>query len=207
MSKQKKWDEIKDDMEDQDDGSQIWKPDNADEWIAGEYFDIDQEIGVKGDSTMYHIRDDNNMHWKVWSTTVLESKMKKVDVGRTVKIVYKGKHQGKSGNFYKVFNVFVLEEDDEDGGEPSSSSIEPERKVKVAGKLRYEANGYLDDARHNLIGQGDMEPGKRELERELDRMFKDKVLVSDKFKAKELLSAAKQILGEALADYEQYIDE
>ena len=201
-----KWDEIKDDMDDQDDGSRIWKPENADEWISGEYFDIDEGIGVKGDSTMYHIRDSDGVHWKVWSTTVLESKMKKVDVGRTIKIAYKGKHQGKSGNFYKVFNVFVAEDEDKEEGEKSSpsSSSKSVPPVKLDDKLRFEANGFIKDARNTLIGYGNMEPSRRELETQLKVMRKEKDLDSDYgFKPDQILKACLQLLQEIEDEYNE----
>lgn len=208
-----KWKEIKDTEIENDDESIIWKPENVDEWISGEYFDIDTDIGVKGDSTMYHIRSEDGTHYKVWGTTVLDGKMNKVEVGQTIRIEYKGKHQGKSGNFYKVFRVLVADDGEGgDGGEqptPSSSSSKPSRKGKpVSGKLRFTANGLLKDARSNLVGYGNMEPSQQDIKKELKAMYDDGDMNTYKpFKKGELLKACQELLREAYEDYEEFLDE
>lgn len=211
-----KWNTVEaDSPQDEDDESKIWKPELVDEWISGKYFDKDENIGQNQDSTMYHIRDQDGTHYKVWGTMVLDSRMGKVEMGKLVKIVYKGKRQSKQGNYYKVFDVAWADAEDGegDGGEPSpSSSTPPKPKPKgngkpVAGKLRFEANGYVEDARHNLIGQGDMEPGLADFKRELKSMYQDKVFdSSDNFKPKQLYDAAVQLVEDAHREYQEMVN-
>lgn len=211
-----KWKKIESDGIESDDNSEIWKPDTPDEWISGEYFDKDENIGLHNDSNLYHLRGEDGTHYKIWGSMVLDDLMGRVEMGVDVKIVYCGKRQGKK-NFYKVFEVYTAEEDD--GGESSSSSSgksEPvkkgekqsKRKNKVAGKLRYTANGLINDARGNLVGYGNMEPSQREIEKELRAMYDDGDMNTYKpYKKKQLLDACLQLLVEAHEDYEEFLNQ
>jgi hypothetical protein len=209
---QRKWKKIEGDTPQDDDESTIWKPDNADEWIVGKYFDLDENIGLKGDSNLYHIRSDDGTHYKVWGSMILDDLMSKVNMGSDVKIVYKGKKQGKN-NFYKLFEVSVPEgEDGDEGGEssPSSSKSEskPSQKRKpVAGKLRFEANGIIKDMTATLSGREGMIPGHQDMKNEIDRMFDDHELGDYEFKPRELHLAVLQILDETFKEYEDMIND
>jgi len=209
-----KWNTVEaDSPQDEDDESKIWKPELVDEWISGKYFDKDENIGQNNDSTMYHIRDMDGTHYKVWGTMVLDSRMGKVELGKLVKIVYKGKRQSKQGNYYKVFDVAWAEPEDgdEDGGEkssPSSSSKpKPSQKRKpVAGKLRFEANGIIKDMTATLSAKEGMIPGHQDMKNEIDRMFDDHELGDYEFKPRELHLAVLQILDETFKEYEDIVN-
>lgn len=190
-----------------EDGSQIWKPDLVDEWISGRYTNREDNTGLKGDSTLYHIVDGDK-HWKVWGNAVLNSRFKDVPLESLVKIVYCGKRRSQKGNMYNVFDVYVAQDnEDEDKGEQSPSSSSPvQPRRPVAGKLRFEANGYVEDARHNLIGKGDLEPGLNDLKKELKEMYRDKCFQSEKFTSKQLYDASVQLVEDAHKEYEELLE-
>jgi hypothetical protein len=214
MSEQTVWKKVEGESPENDDGSEIWKPDNADAWISGEYFDKDENIGTQNNSTMYHIKGEKDgTHYKLWGSKVLNSRMDDVEIGKTVKIVYHGKTQSKGGNYYKLWDVFVAEEGSSKDGEKSpssSSSSKPKAKSKpkkdpsqldsptdnMPDELRFEAMGSISDARSSLIGKGVWEPTRVEIEKELDRMGRDNELKSDEFgfSSKTVASAGKTLL-------------
>lgn len=193
-----------------DDGSTIWKPELVDEWISGRYTNREDNTGLKGDSTLYHIVDGGK-HWKVWGNAVLNSRFKDVPLESMVKIVYCGKRRSQKGNMYNVFDVYVAQDDgDEDNSSPSSSSSgQGKPKVKpVAGKLRFTANGLIKDARSNLVGYGNMEPSEQDIKKELQAMYDDGDMNNYKpYKKGDLLSACNQLVEEAHKEYEEFLQE
>lgn len=109
-----------------EDGGIIWKPENSGDFQIGRYIEKEENTGTDGDSTLYHFENEDGI-WKVWETAVLKGLFGKVDIGRTIKLVYKGTKKSRGGKWYKVFELFVKDEDA--GGEPSSSSSSNEPEI------------------------------------------------------------------------------
>lgn len=108
----------------EDDGIEMWKPELVGDFRKGEYIDREDDVGLKNDSTIYQFRDhDQKKDWKTWGSAMIDSLMKDIKLGTVVRLEYMGKKQSAKGNMYKVFQLAVWEDDEEDvGGEPSSSS-------------------------------------------------------------------------------------
>ena len=85
--------------------SETWNPEEN-KSIEGKYVELKSNVGANG-SQMYVLETvDGNV--SVWDTTVLNTKMKTVNLGDTVKLVYLGvKESPKSGRSYKDFDIFV----------------------------------------------------------------------------------------------------
>ena len=84
--------------------SEIWKPEEAGDFIKGVLTSKEKSSG-KYESEAYYI-ENNGKTLLVFGTTVLESRMRLVQVGDVVKIVYKGIEKNKRDEDMKIFKVF-----------------------------------------------------------------------------------------------------
>lgn len=84
-----------------------WKPEKKDDEITGILVDVEHEVGKNG-STMYTVEQSStHENIGIWGSAVLDSRMKGINVGEEVRIVYKGlgdKQPGK--NAPKLWQVF-----------------------------------------------------------------------------------------------------
>ena len=108
--------------------AEVWKPEQAGDFIQGVLLAKEKSTGMY-ESEAYYI-ENNGKTLVVFGTTVLESRMKLVQVGDVVKIVYKGIEKNKRNEDMKIFEVFkgrnksdeaIVEE--KLGDEKSSSSV------------------------------------------------------------------------------------
>lgn len=89
--------------------SNVWRPDKEDESIEGVL--TKKEPSTEFDNQVYEI--ETNVDGKItartiFGTTVLDDRMKDVQVGKIVKIVYKGEKKVKKG-MSKMFEVYIAE--------------------------------------------------------------------------------------------------
>lgn len=89
--------------------SNVWRPDKMDESIEGVL--IKKEPSTEYDNMIYDI--ETNVEGKidtrtVFGTTVLDDRMKDIQVGKIVRIVYKGEKKVKKG-MSKMFEVYTAE--------------------------------------------------------------------------------------------------
>ena len=70
-----------------------------------------REKGGKYNNESYYL-ENRNKNWVVFGTTVLENRMKLVNVGDVVKIVYKGIQKNKRNEDTKMFAVFKQKQAD-----------------------------------------------------------------------------------------------
>lgn len=71
----------------------------------------EENVG-RNQSMLYHVERPNGDKVSVWGSTVLDSRLKFVDLGREVKIVFKGRKEGNAPQPYKDFDIFVKSSED-----------------------------------------------------------------------------------------------
>lgn len=89
--------------------------------IEGIYLGVEESIGPNK-SNMYTI-DVSGSEVKVWGSTVLDDKLKSIDIGAYVKIEYEGKLKSKKGSEYHSYKVFV-DDKDPDADEPEQEKAQ-----------------------------------------------------------------------------------
>ena len=74
--------------------------------FEGIYVSKEENVG-ENNSIVYTLQKDGNMV-TVWGSTVLDIRMKSVQIGEEVKMVYKGKKpsEKRKGKFYNDFDVY-----------------------------------------------------------------------------------------------------
>ena len=103
---------------------EIWKPEQAGDSIEGVLI-YKRERGGKFNKESYYL-ENSGKSFMVFGTTVLENRMKLVDVGDFIKIEYKGLEKNKRNEDTKIFQVFkrpksdIVKEKPEEGITPSS---------------------------------------------------------------------------------------
>jgi len=84
----------------------IWKPVNPNDEVAGIFIKSESEVGANK-SMLYHLEVDGKPV-AVWGSTVLDTKMVAIKSGDKIKIVYEGLGEAKAGhNAPKKFKVYV----------------------------------------------------------------------------------------------------
>jgi len=88
----------------------LWKPEKVDDEIIGALIGVDSDVG-KYKSKVYHLENNGEQN-NFFGSTVLDDKMKYCKIGDTIKIVYKGKKQGKNAEYddFEVFKSKVQEQ-------------------------------------------------------------------------------------------------
>lgn len=82
----------------------LWKPTKSGEEIIGKLLKV--ETGKKFDNQVYTLETKDGLA-NIFSTAVLQDRMKYVEVGQKVKIVFNGNAPNKKGQDTKMFDVFV----------------------------------------------------------------------------------------------------
>ena len=82
----------------------IWREDEQGDAIEGRLMEK-RENGGKYGNASYLIENDKGVH-VVFGTTVLESRMRAVETGDMVRIVFKGVEKNKRSEDTKIFEVF-----------------------------------------------------------------------------------------------------
>lgn len=83
----------------------IWKPERAEDAIEGVL--IAKETKGSFDSMAYTLELKPGDFMIVWGCAVLDERMKCVNVGQRVRIVYKGKELNKRDQEVKIFKVLT----------------------------------------------------------------------------------------------------
>lgn len=83
-----------------------WKPSKEGDELAGVLVEVQSNVG-QNSSMLYTIEQLNGERVDVWGSTVLDTRMKNVQVGNEVKIVFLGLGQKKGGKQApKLFDVY-----------------------------------------------------------------------------------------------------
>lgn len=87
-----------------------WDPELTKE-VQGKYVEKQENIG-RNNSTKYVFEQADGAQIGVWGSAVIDNRMKSVNVGDEVKIVFLGKQKNpKTGMSFKAFDVFVRRAD------------------------------------------------------------------------------------------------
>ncbi len=108
-NKESEWSEIKG-------GGKVFFFEKEGDALEGKLVDVRSGVG-ENNSTMYDLQGTHEL-WSVWGSTVLDGKMKRVNIGESVRIVFLGEKQSekRKGRTYKDFQVFVKEPENEANG-------------------------------------------------------------------------------------------
>lgn len=99
----------------------VWKPENPEDKIIGVL--IAKEASKYQGTTNYSLEvkigeiTDNVL---VYGSTVLDDRMRVIQPGQMIKIIYKGTQQNQSGNPTKIFEVFVSDNEPKPKESPPS---------------------------------------------------------------------------------------
>lgn len=104
-AKEEEWKEIK--------GGNIFNFEKEGEALEGKLVDVRTDQG-KFKSVVYDIEKADNELISLFGSTVLDGRMKRVKIGDSVKIVFKGTVKSKTGREYADFQVFVKEPENKD---------------------------------------------------------------------------------------------
>lgn len=86
--------------------------------FEGYFVGVDVEVGAHH-SKLYHFKTKDGGLASVWGSTVLDTRLKNVELGERVVIIYHGRAIGKSGSEYKQYEVYH--------GEPEAKGDEEKR--------------------------------------------------------------------------------
>jgi len=78
-----------------------WTPEKVDSFITGILLSIEDNVG-KHKTKVYNLKQPDNSIISIWGSTVLDSKIKLVELGDDIKIIYLGVPEGKD---YKDFKI------------------------------------------------------------------------------------------------------
>ena len=82
----------------------IWKPQEIGEYIIGKFLKKEEHVGTY-QTPAYILEDSQKNKHIVYEKKVLIDKMKHINPGDVIKVVWKGKTQGEK-NSYDLYNVF-----------------------------------------------------------------------------------------------------
>ena len=89
-----------------EDGTYSLKKDDEIEGILEE---VKSDVGPNA-SNLYTLKMEDKKRVSVWGTSILDTRLKNVEIGEAVKIIYLGEFEGsKSGRSYHSFDVFHKE--------------------------------------------------------------------------------------------------
>jgi len=86
----------------------VWKFENPDDTFEGVLVEKRSDIGGYG-SNAYMVENENGQ-FIVWGCAVLDDRMKFVQPGDQIKIVFKGVQKNKRGQDTKMFDVYKKKE-------------------------------------------------------------------------------------------------
>lgn len=109
-----------------------WKPEKEGDSIEGVLIDKTPKTADVG--AKYHIENQDGM-FLVWGSAILDDRMKYVNVGDEVRVVFKGKAKNKKGQDVNLYDVAVAENDDSTtSAEGDSEEPVPVEKIEDAPK-------------------------------------------------------------------------
>jgi hypothetical protein len=83
----------------------IWKPETKGDQVEGVLIGKDSNKG-SFESMAYSIETKDKAHLLIWGCAVLDERMKYVNVGEEIKVVFDGEGQNKKGQNIKLFKVY-----------------------------------------------------------------------------------------------------
>jgi len=104
------WEEVK--------GGELFEFKKENDSVEGELIDVRSEVG-KHKSTMYDVKLDDGKLVSFFGSTVLDGKMKRVQIGNIFKVEFKGTVKPEKGNSYKDFDVFIRKTSPTDNDAPA----------------------------------------------------------------------------------------
>jgi hypothetical protein len=101
-----------------------WKPEKEGDQVVGLLIKVESNIGMHN-SMMYHLEDSTTHDIiKVWGSTILDSRMSEVKIGKLVRITFKGLAQGSKGkNPPKIFKVEYKDAGSSEIHEPTGEDV------------------------------------------------------------------------------------
>lgn len=127
------WKKIEPDVEDIQ-NSIIWDFDKDEEFI-GKFLEVSENVGPHS-SKVYRFKTASGDDIAIWGNTVLNTRLKMVNVGNMVRIVYVGEKKSGNGRSYKNFDVYI-DQTNKDSTKDSVSEIDakfPDKEDKKDGK-------------------------------------------------------------------------
>lgn len=88
-----------------------WDEKDAGFAVEGYFFDLNEGVGSKGNSTIYTLKQDNGEKVSFWGSAVLDDQFSKFGIGTYCRVEYQGKKQSKGGANY---HSFLVQYDDSD---------------------------------------------------------------------------------------------
>lgn len=85
----------------------VWKPENVDDFVEGILVGRKEDVG-DNESKAYDLDTKEGIKM-VWGSTVLDDRMRYVDVGSRIRITYKGTTKNRKNQDLKIFQVAVAE--------------------------------------------------------------------------------------------------
>lgn len=82
---------------------EVWKPENEGDEIEGVLINKETEVGVN-ESNLYQLETKEGIK-SVWGSTVLDQRMKLVNIGDHLKIIYKGMTLNQRKQNTKIFKI------------------------------------------------------------------------------------------------------
>lgn len=87
----------------------MWNWDEDGEEIEGILIKVDENVG-ENESNVYTLELEGGKTVGIWGTAVLDSRLKELELGTKVQIIYKGKKKNpESGRTFKDFSVSIWE--------------------------------------------------------------------------------------------------
>lgn len=82
-----------------------WDEKNAGDSIEGYFFDVQENQGTDGNSTIYTLKQENGENLSFWGSAVLNDQFSKFGIGTYCMVTYNGKKKSKTGKGYHSFTV------------------------------------------------------------------------------------------------------
>jgi len=82
----------------------FWLPENPEDSISGIYISKQEGVG-ENHSNIYNLKTSKGNVVSVWGSTVLDQKLKLVEIGDDIKIIFVGKVKPEGKREYKDFRL------------------------------------------------------------------------------------------------------
>ncbi len=103
----------------------VWKPENKGDSIIGVL--ISKEPKTEDSSARYNIENQDGI-FLVWGTTILDDRLRHVQIGQKLKIVFNGKTKNKRGQDLNLYEVAVAKN-------PKNNQVLTDLKFKNGNEL------------------------------------------------------------------------
>lgn len=93
--------------------AEFWKPEKPNDSVEGIFVEVATDVGPNN-SKLYTLEQEDGERISIWGSTVLDTRMKNVQAGEEVKILYKGigYSNTRKGATYKDFEVYHRKPED-----------------------------------------------------------------------------------------------